>query len=363
VQPGVDSFLSSQARWLQDDVRLALTHIVSRAVYPASELKTARRIRENSAVCGLTGFPVERITEDRLYRMSNRLYTLKDGLGTCLSHRTNELSDIQDKIITYDLTGTCFEGEKRNSQPARSGRSKEKRSNAESVVLAPVINPFGFIGYSSALQGNISDPATPDAAVRDLRGKTSATAEKALVVIDAGIATEANPAKLRPQGYDYLCVRRSKLKDCRIGAGSEPLTVEDCRKRKIRLQKTVSPSASCGEEEEYRLTVESGARRKKEPSMNGRFRDGFLKGLEAIAGSLAEKGGVKQECRVHQRVGRLMQKYPSIHRYYQIDCPVEEEAAGKRKRKPLKRTVTSMRRTLKPDVIPSRYQNIQIVFA
>jgi len=61
-QLGMSRFLSSQAGWLGDDVRLALTHIISRVVYPASELKTSRWITENSAVCELTGFPVEKIT-------------------------------------------------------------------------------------------------------------------------------------------------------------------------------------------------------------------------------------------------------------------------------------------------------------
>lgn len=345
-QLGVGSYLSSQCDWSWEDVRLALTHIISRAVYPASELKTVRWIRENSSVCELTGFPEDKITKDRLYSISKRLYGIKENLETYLSHRTNELFDIEDKIILYDLTNTYFEGEKRRSHLARFGRSKEKRKDAKLVVLALVINPFGFIKYSSILQGNISDPATLESTIRALRGKTSTTAEKALVVIDAGIATEENLAKIRSQGYDYLCVSRSRLKDYRIVEGSECLTVEDNRKRKIQLQK-VSPEGKTGEGETYYLKVESQMKRKKEASMNERFRDGYLKGLALIAESLKKKGGVKQEDKVHLRMGRLMQKYPSIHRYYQIDYQVEQAAT---KKKPAKRIVTSMTWKEKPDV-------------
>jgi hypothetical protein len=50
-QLDLENFLSSQADWSGDDARLAITHIISRAVYPASELKTSRWIKENSAVC------------------------------------------------------------------------------------------------------------------------------------------------------------------------------------------------------------------------------------------------------------------------------------------------------------------------
>jgi hypothetical protein len=346
-QLGVSGFLSAQAGWSPDDVRLALTHIISRAVYPASELKTCRWIIENSAVCELTGFPVEKITKDRLYTVSRRLYTLKESLETYLSHRTNELFDIQDKIILYDLSNTYFEGEKRASQLARHGRSKEKRSDAKLVVLALVINPFGFIKYSSILQGNISDPSTLEATIRDLRSKTSTAAQKALVVIDAGIATEENLAKIRKQGYDYLCVSRSRLKNYEIVEGALPLTVLDNRNRKIELQR-ITPLKPSGEGEEYYLKVESPAKKKKELSMNDYFRSGYLKGLEAISGSLTKKGGVKLEEKVHERVGRLKQKYPSIHKCYRIDYTVEEQIT--KKEKCPKRIITSMNWNLKAEL-------------
>jgi hypothetical protein len=354
-QPGIGNFLSSQVDWRGEDVRLALTHIISRAVYPASELKTARWIRENSAVCELTGYPVEQITKDRLYGISRRLYTLKNDLENYLSHRSDELFDIDDKIILYDLTNTYFEGEKRTSQLARHGRSKEKRTDAKLVVLALVINPFGFIKYSSIFQGNISDPSTLDEIIKNLRSKTSATATRALIVIDAGIATEKNLAKIRAEGYDYLCVSRSRLKDYEIVSDSEPLTVEDNRRRKIQLQK-VKPSVksspnqdACSDDVDYFLKVESQSKRKKETSMNERFREGYLKGLEVISASLSKKRGVKQESKVHQRVGRLMQKYPSIHKYYQVDYQIEEKTKGKKK-PVVSRMVTSMSWNLKPDV-------------
>jgi hypothetical protein len=46
----------------EEETSLAVTQIISRAVYPASELETARWIRENSAICELTGYPMEKIT-------------------------------------------------------------------------------------------------------------------------------------------------------------------------------------------------------------------------------------------------------------------------------------------------------------
>jgi hypothetical protein len=49
-QLGLGDYLSNTG-FNEEEAKLALTQIISRAVYPASELETARWIRENSAVC------------------------------------------------------------------------------------------------------------------------------------------------------------------------------------------------------------------------------------------------------------------------------------------------------------------------
>ena len=323
----ITSFLKRQG-WDEDDIKLAQSHIISRAVYPASELETTRWIRENSSVCELTGYDIDAITKDRLYHISKKLYSEKDALEQHLSVRTNELFDIEDKIILYDLTNTYFEGRKLGSKIAKYGRSKEKRNDAKLVVLALVVNPEGFIKYSSVLEGNIADSKTLEGMINKLRIKTSESAKKALVVIDAGIATEENLEMIKAKGYDYLCVSRSSLKNYKTGAGSTTLSVTDNRKQKIDLCRVKS-----GRNTDYYLKVESQAKQAKESSMNEQFRSRFEAGLQAIANSLTRKGGVKQEDKVYERIGRLKQKYPSIYRYFDIETEVKEAVANKRKKK------------------------------
>ena len=136
---GIDTF-SQKRDFTDEEVKLALSHIVSRAVYPASELKTVSFMRENSSICELTGLNENMITKDKLYGISKKLFALKNELENNLSQKTNELFDLQDKIILYDLTNTYFEGEKRSSKKAKRGRSKEKRSDCPLMVLALVVN-------------------------------------------------------------------------------------------------------------------------------------------------------------------------------------------------------------------------------
>lgn len=91
-----------------------------------------------------------------------------------------------------DLTNTYFEGREQDSKLAKFGRSKEKRTDAKLIVLGLVINPEGFIKYSSILEGNMADSKTLEGMIGKLRIKTSFSAKKALVVIDAGIATHVS---------------------------------------------------------------------------------------------------------------------------------------------------------------------------
>lgn len=56
--------LLAQKGFSEQEIKLAQTQVISRAVYPASELATARWITENSAICELTGFPMEKINKE-----------------------------------------------------------------------------------------------------------------------------------------------------------------------------------------------------------------------------------------------------------------------------------------------------------
>ncbi len=131
-QLGIGGFLK-QKNWPEEKIALATTHIISRAVYPSSELKTVFFVKQNSAVCGLTGYDTNKITKDRLYKISHELYSVKDETEQYLSKRTNELFDLEDKIILYDLTNTYFEGKMKESKIAKYGRSKERRKDAKLI--------------------------------------------------------------------------------------------------------------------------------------------------------------------------------------------------------------------------------------
>ena len=296
---GIDRYLASRG-WSDEDISLALSHIVSRAVYPASELKTVRFMEDNSSICELTGYDIDKLTKDKLYGISKKLFEEKSGLESYLSKQTNDLFDLQDEIILYDLTNSYFEGEKRSDCPL--------------VVLALVVNVEGFIKHSSIFQGNMSDSKSLCQIIEHLRLSTSTSSKRAIVVIDAGIATEDNLALIQEKGYDYVCVSRSTKAEIKKSQTGKPVIVNDKKNREITLEKVLTNNDSA-----YFMKVTSPTKALKEKAMKTLFEQRFEDGLECIKASLTKKSGVKTYEKVVERIGRLKQKYPSTHNRYKIE--------------------------------------------
>ncbi|WP_218043746.1 IS1634 family transposase [Flavobacterium gawalongense] len=314
----IDQFLLDK-KWSEEQIQLALTQIISRAVYPASENRTSKWIKENSAICELTAYPIKKITKDKLYQSALNLYQVKDEMEKYLSQKTNELFDIEDKFYLYDLTNTYFEGQKKNSDLAQYGRSKEKRTDAKLVVLAAVVNLEGFLKYSNIYQGNMADCKTLSDMIDSLREATSETTKKALIIMDAGIATDENLKLVTEKGYDYLCVSRTKPKKYTL-KNEIPTIVYDKKNQKIELNEIEDK-----EQNQCVFKVKSDMKAMKERSMNRKFKTLYEDTLTKLANGLAKKSGIKKQEIINQKIGRLQQKYPSIAKHYQIDLLADQK--------------------------------------
>lgn len=310
-----------QLGWEESKIQLAITQVISRAAYPASELRTSRWINENSAVCELTGYDAQvsgAITKDKLYRSALDLYEIKAPLEKHLSNRTNTLFDLQDKIVLFDLTNTYFEGSKHQSILAQYGRSKEKRNDAKLVVLAMVVNIEGFIKYTSIHQGNIADCKTLSSMIDQLSMQTDN--RKATIVLDAGVATKENLELLQSKGYSYVCVSRSHLKDFSIDKSRLPIVVKSRSKQDITITAVKTDINT-----DYYLQVKSPDKAFTEGGMKNLFKMRFEEELQKIKTSIQRKGGTKKVGKVHERIGRARQKYPSVNGCYHIDVVTDKQ--------------------------------------
>ena len=127
-------------------------------------MKSIRIMNENSAVCELVSGNQEwHPGYHDIYKVAPNLYGLKDKLETHLCRKTDDLFNLTNRIVLFDLTNFYFEGRKERSSKAQYGRSKEKRNDCKLLVMALCVNAEGFIRYSSILAGNTADPdSLPD---------------------------------------------------------------------------------------------------------------------------------------------------------------------------------------------------------
>ena len=309
----IDKFLKQQG-WSKMQIDTALSHLIVRTVYAPSEWATHRIMRDNSAACELySGTPDWLPGVNNLYTIPDRLFELKDALETHLCNQTDNLFNLQNRIVLFDLTNFYFEGSKRKSLRAMYGRSKEKRSDCKILVLALCINAEGFIRYSAILEGNTADPKSLPDMIEKLSCKMLVGNEKTLVVIDAGIATDENLRLIKNKGYNYLCVSRSKPKDYTLSPDHKTVTVYDAKKQEIKLREVQTE-----ENGDYLLEITSPSKKLTEASMNRQWKERFDTEIERINDGIAKKGGTKRYEKVVERVGRAIERYPSIAKFYKI---------------------------------------------
>ena len=314
-----------QAGFVGEDLDLAMAHIISRAIFPASEHATAEWMKDNSGVCELLGIDANKVSHHKLYRISSMLNSQQQRIEAYLSRKTNELFDLKDKIILYDLTNSYFEGRKQDSSLAMFGKSKEKRKDAKLITLALVVNVEGFVKYSKIYRGNIGETTTLEATIDELSFRSSLSGRKPMVVVDAGIASEENLLMLREKGYDYLCVARGKFKDyVAVKQDNKPVMITDKRKSPIELVMVEQQGI-----EDSLLYVRSERKAQKEVSMHENFTSHFEEGLNQILYGIQRKGGTKKVEKVWERIGRLKEKYPSAHRFYDLQAASENGIATK----------------------------------
>ena len=193
--------------------------LIGRMAAPGSELATWQWVRSRSALGELLDTDFDSMPLVRLYRVSDLLLRHRDAIEAALFARIRDLFTLPTTVTLYDLTNTYFEGTAANIPKAARGRSKEKRSDCPLVTLGMVLDSSGFVRKSKMFAGNVTEGSTLQDMLKGLDAP-----EGALVVVDAGIATEANLAWLKDQGYRYLAVSRERSRQFDPDQATEGLT-------------------------------------------------------------------------------------------------------------------------------------------
>lgn len=312
---GLATFLEGEG-FTDKQVRLAQVSIISRAIFTASEHKTAQILSDSSELKNMLGFE-NPISHYSLYKIADQLYDNRVSIDKFLYKSITNMFNLKDTLVIYDLSNTYFEGRKSNSELAKYGRSKEKRNDCKQVVFTGIINPEGFIRHSRVYEGNKADIVTIEQMVEDLKLHSNQVSDK-VVVMDAGFASEDNLKYLQDNNLKYVCVSRTRPKDFTLDEPSKTISVTDNRNNPIEL-KIFNPENHT----DLWLYVKSEQKRVKEQSMADKLEHRFTEELKSLQDRLAKKGTVKKIEKVWERIGRIKEKNKGVSGKFDIN--VEEE--------------------------------------
>jgi len=173
----------------------ALANIIGRMCEPRSELGTWNWMKNKSAVGELLEFDFESMPLMQLYRASDRLLKHKEVIEDQIFENVQDLFGFSATITLYDLTNTYFEGHTAENEQAGYGRSKEKRFDCPLITLGLMLDGSGFVRRSEVFEGSVSEGKTLQGMLEKLNAPKGA-----LIVMDAGIASEENIEWLSSQG-------------------------------------------------------------------------------------------------------------------------------------------------------------------
>jgi len=286
-------------------------NIVARMAHPASELATHAWLQTGSALGELIDTDFTGMSLMRLYRASDLLMRHREAIEAQLFSTVQTLFTLDATVTLYDLTNTYFEGEAAANPKAKHGRSKEKRSDCPLLTLGLVLDGSGFIRRSKTFAGNVSEGTTLEEMLKGLNAPPGA-----LVIMDAGIATEANLLWLVAQGYRYLVVRRG---GARQFDAEQAVSIETAGGETLRLQKEISEDG-----QEVRLYCHSAGREAKETAMVERFCKAFEAGLQKLAAGLLKPRGEKRHAKLLERIGRLKEKSHGASQHFSVTLATDE---------------------------------------
>ena len=291
------------------DVDSAFASIIGRLLSPGSEVSTSQYLKNNSALDEVIGTDFTQMHKERLYKISDILLKHKDVIEDKLYNQEKSLFALKEIVTLYDLTNTYFEGESRSNENAAFGRSKEKRTDCPLVTLALVLDGSGFPKKTHIFKGNISEATTLESMLNTLVSK------EAIVVMDAGIATEDNIEWLNDNNYKYLVISRKRKQEL---PDIEGIIVKNEPNNKVT-------TFLLKNEKESELYCHSESMARRTTIMSEKYIERFTKELQKLSDGLTKKGRIKKYDRINQKIGRLKEKYSKAALQFDIKIIADDK--------------------------------------
>jgi hypothetical protein len=146
---------------------------------------------------------------DRLYRALDAVASGKDEIERhCFSEVCN-LTNLDLRLVCYDLTSSYFEGDvrPRSAFPSKAfGYSRDHRGDRPQIVIGLLVTSDGIPIAHHVFPGNTADRSTLSSVMEDLQARFGVG--RIALVADRGLISEENLADLSAHGFDHVLATR-----------------------------------------------------------------------------------------------------------------------------------------------------------
>lgn len=286
-----------------------------------SELGIAEHWYERTALEDITGIPLAKINDDRLYRALDVLGAHKDKLCAHLMERYRDWFGIRFEFLLYDVTSTFFEGQALGNEKAARGYSRDQRSDCKQVCIGLVCSPEGLPLSFEVFAGNRNDVTTVEEIVTSMEEKYGQA--QRVWVMDRGMVSEKNIAFLRARQARYLVgTPKSQLREFEKNL----LERDGWHEVQSGLEAKLIAHPDGKGEEQYVL-CRSSARAEKERAMLARQSEHLCAELMKIDAALRRKPERDME-KIGRRIGRWQGKYPAAARLMSVEVQRDENGVA-----------------------------------
>jgi transposase len=179
--------------------------VANRLADPCSKRRLPEWLAEDVAMPA--GFVAPEL--DQLYWALDQVQAAKADTETHLYARLTDLTNLDLRLVCYDLTSTYFEGEVAPSERFCSrafGYSRDHRSDRPQIVLGLLCTSDGIPIAHHVFAGNTADVTTLSEVLSDLRERFGVGG--ICVVADRGLISADNVETLETQGFSHVLATR-----------------------------------------------------------------------------------------------------------------------------------------------------------
>ena len=299
--------------------RLTEVMTLNRLICPSSEHAMPDWIRR-TALGDILQEDFSELADEALYRNLDRLHPNREAIERALAEKEKTLFNLDDTVYLYDLTSTYFEGQATANPQAKRGYSRDKRPDCKQVVVGLVLDRDGFPKAHEIFDGNTQDRRSLDQMLDALEKRTGKKLG-ATVIVDRGMAFAENLEQIRKRELHYLVAGRQSERNQWL----EELENDEGWEEVHRIPSPQNPFQKKTRVEIKRqqkgdivyLLCRSEGREEKDRAIREKQETKLIADLHRLQQRVA-KGRLKRENKIQRAIGRLLERYPRVARYYEL---------------------------------------------